>query len=449
MHRTRSCRRRWSVVKLRPSFRPSEHDDAARISQAFLHEVQRTEVQSIQEQTVQAREDKADRGGAYLEGGSIEAATRGGARRHPQGRLAVPRRRRPRRRWRVDGPHFLGHIVNHLVLDPRDGRTLLAAAKHRPPRPDRVPLDRPRPHLEGSRAAAGVPEGAGRREGPRRRPHLLAHAGPRERAGRLVRRHLAAGPVPLRGRRRHLGAAPRPQRRPAVPRVDGRRAGRHAGRAEAALGHRRPARPGAPLPRHVERRRARVARRRRDLDAAQSRASRWSEASIPRASAFTTRTACGSAPATRTGSTSRTTAASTASTGPSNDVDAHRQEHAEAGRRHRLSDGGAPARRRHGLGVPDGRHHGLAAHQPGRQARRLRHAQRRQDLAAPGRGPAREPGLVDGEAPGDDGRRARPGGPLLRHDQRRAVGEPRRRRALDAASRGTCPRSTRSKRPSC
>jgi photosystem II stability/assembly factor-like uncharacterized protein len=29
----------------------------------------------------------------------------------------------------VDGPHFLGHIINHLVLDPRDGRTLLAAAK--------------------------------------------------------------------------------------------------------------------------------------------------------------------------------------------------------------------------------------------------------------------------------------------------------------------------------
>jgi photosystem II stability/assembly factor-like uncharacterized protein len=34
-----------------------------------------------------------------------------------------------RKKWRVDGPHFLGHIVNHLVLDPRDGRTLLAAAK--------------------------------------------------------------------------------------------------------------------------------------------------------------------------------------------------------------------------------------------------------------------------------------------------------------------------------
>lgn len=34
-----------------------------------------------------------------------------------------------RRQWRTDGPHFLGHIVNHLVLDPRDGRSLLAAAK--------------------------------------------------------------------------------------------------------------------------------------------------------------------------------------------------------------------------------------------------------------------------------------------------------------------------------
>ncbi|MGH6877850.1 MAG: glycosyl hydrolase [Rhizomicrobium sp.] len=34
-----------------------------------------------------------------------------------------------RKSWRGDGPHFLGHIVNHMVLDPRDGRTLLAAAK--------------------------------------------------------------------------------------------------------------------------------------------------------------------------------------------------------------------------------------------------------------------------------------------------------------------------------
>jgi hypothetical protein len=31
--------------------------------------------------------------------------------------------------WRVDGPHFLGHIVTHAVLDPRDRKTLLVAAK--------------------------------------------------------------------------------------------------------------------------------------------------------------------------------------------------------------------------------------------------------------------------------------------------------------------------------
>ncbi len=34
-----------------------------------------------------------------------------------------------RQNWRADGPHFLGHIVSHVVLDPRDGRTVLAAAK--------------------------------------------------------------------------------------------------------------------------------------------------------------------------------------------------------------------------------------------------------------------------------------------------------------------------------
>lgn len=32
-----------------------------------------------------------------------------------------------RRRWRVDGPHFLGHTISHLVLDPRDPRHLYFA----------------------------------------------------------------------------------------------------------------------------------------------------------------------------------------------------------------------------------------------------------------------------------------------------------------------------------
>lgn len=34
-----------------------------------------------------------------------------------------------RQTWQADGPHFLGHIISHLLLDPRDGRTMLAAAK--------------------------------------------------------------------------------------------------------------------------------------------------------------------------------------------------------------------------------------------------------------------------------------------------------------------------------
>lgn len=34
-----------------------------------------------------------------------------------------------RKEWKADGPHFLGHVINHVVCDPRDGQTLLAAAK--------------------------------------------------------------------------------------------------------------------------------------------------------------------------------------------------------------------------------------------------------------------------------------------------------------------------------
>jgi hypothetical protein len=33
-----------------------------------------------------------------------------------------------RQTWTVDGPHFLGSIINHLAPDPRDGKTLLMAA---------------------------------------------------------------------------------------------------------------------------------------------------------------------------------------------------------------------------------------------------------------------------------------------------------------------------------
>jgi photosystem II stability/assembly factor-like uncharacterized protein len=34
-----------------------------------------------------------------------------------------------RSEWSVEGPHFLGHIIHHLVLDPRDRETMLMASK--------------------------------------------------------------------------------------------------------------------------------------------------------------------------------------------------------------------------------------------------------------------------------------------------------------------------------
>ncbi len=41
----------------------------------------------------------------------------------------IVRSDRKRRKWEIKGPIFLGHIAHHLVLDPRDRRTMLMAAK--------------------------------------------------------------------------------------------------------------------------------------------------------------------------------------------------------------------------------------------------------------------------------------------------------------------------------
>jgi len=59
-----------------------------------------------------------------------------------------------RRRWRLDGPHFLGHVINHLVLDPRDGARC-SPRRDRPPRADRVrSTDRGRTWKEAARPPA-------------------------------------------------------------------------------------------------------------------------------------------------------------------------------------------------------------------------------------------------------------------------------------------------------
>ena len=34
-----------------------------------------------------------------------------------------------RQQWRLTGPQFLGHIIHHIVQDPREPRALLMAAK--------------------------------------------------------------------------------------------------------------------------------------------------------------------------------------------------------------------------------------------------------------------------------------------------------------------------------
>ncbi len=114
-----------------------------------------------------------------------------------------------RKAWKADGPHFLGHNISHVQLDPRDGRTLLAAAKtgHLGPTIFRsTDLGR---HWKEARQPPAFATAGRRPARPLGRPHLLADARPCQRARHLVRRHLAAGPVPLGGRRRQLGAAAR------------------------------------------------------------------------------------------------------------------------------------------------------------------------------------------------------------------------------------------------
>jgi len=67
-----------------------------------------------------------------------------------------------RRSWKLAGPQFLGNIVHHARLDPRDGRTLLAAARtgHLGPTVFRS-TDRGRTWKEAARPPAFA-EGSGR-----------------------------------------------------------------------------------------------------------------------------------------------------------------------------------------------------------------------------------------------------------------------------------------------
>ena len=178
-------------------------------------------------------EPVGDRMPADLDGPRLLVGTR-------KGRLDAGGRRRTAA-WAISGPTFLGHIIQHIVLDPRDRIDDADGDQDRAPRPDRVPVDRRRAHVDRGRQAAGVPRR--RRLRAQRSHRVLAGARPRRRARRLVRRRLAAGPVPVDRRRRHLGAGrrlERPSELGDVGRVARRRG--HARRLDAALDPRRPAR---------------------------------------------------------------------------------------------------------------------------------------------------------------------------------------------------------------
>jgi hypothetical protein len=306
-------------------------------------------------------------------------------------------------RLAADGPHFLGHIISHLVLDPRDGRTLLAAAKtghlgptifrstdlgrtwkeaRQPPAFARRRTAWPARSVDhtfwltpghasepGSWYAGTSPQGLFRSEdgGDTWAPLPCVNDDPqyREWMG-TVQDGTPDGPK--------LHSIIVDPRDPAHLYFGMSGGGVHESRDAA------------------------------QLDAA-DRGMEVVEGFDAATSASTTRIACACARPTPTGCTSRTTAASTGSTAPADHLAAHRPQDAQARGRHRLPDGRAPARRRHRLGLPDGRHHVWPRTSPdGRPA-----AYVTRNAGAPGSGWTRacpRAGLVDREAPGDDGRRA-------------------------------------------
>ena len=174
---------------------------------------------------------------------------------------------RRRKAWKADGPHFLGHDISHVQLDPRDGRTLLAAAKtgHLGPTVFRS-TNLGRSWKEARRPPAFAKPAEGGLPGRAVDHTFWLTPGHASERGSWYAGTSPQGLFRSEDGGSHLGAAAFRQRRCAVSRVDGHGAGRHAGRAEAAFHHRRSARPGAPVFRDVGWRRARVARRRAQLD---------------------------------------------------------------------------------------------------------------------------------------------------------------------------------------
>jgi hypothetical protein len=102
-----------------------------------------------------------------------------------------------RRRWSMEGPHFLGQVVNHAVLDPRDGRTLLAAVRAGHLGPTVFRSEDRGATWKKPVKPAGVPEGARREAGESVSHVFWLSPGACERARTVVCGDLAAGALSL------------------------------------------------------------------------------------------------------------------------------------------------------------------------------------------------------------------------------------------------------------
>ena len=295
-----------------------------------------------------------------------------------------------RDRWMLSEPTMLGHVIQHVMADPREPRAGADRSTHRASRTDRHAVVGRRCLVDRIDPPSGVR--SGRCPWPSRARRVLAHTRARRRARHLVRRCVAARPVPLRRSRRNVGA-------------------RSADGTITRTG-------------------------RRGRNGPTSRARPTARCSTRSTSIPATRTTCTSA-CRAVESSSRATAAPTGTRStpgcaadflPDPDVPyghdphcvrlhplqpdrlyqqnhcgiyrhrparhtvgAHRRRHAARGRRHRLPGRTAPARSRHGVGLPDGRHRRVAALEPRRPPRGVRHPRRRRD-----RGSGRTTGCPSG-----------------------------------------------------
>ena len=350
-----------------------------------------------------------------------------------------------RTRWTTTGPMFLGHIVQHVVLDPRDDAARCWPA-HRPPRTDGVPVRRPRGRPGPRRPRPPAFRTRASAFGPQPRRSVLAHARPRRRTGSLVRRGTPQGLFRSDDGGDTWATARRLERPSDVGDLV----------------------PSAPTRTHPD------------------GPMLHSIIVDPRdpTHLYLGLSGGGVFESTDGGADWQTAEPGTGEADFLPDPDAefghdphcvrlhparpdrlYQQNHCGIYRLDRpddrwerigdnmpadVGDIGFPDRAAsRATPTPPGSSRWTAptsGRAPARTAARRSTA--RATPARPGSASTTacpEPGLVHREAPGHDRRRARPGRPVLRHDQRRAVGEPRRGRHVATDRRNTCPRSTRSR----